>query len=184
MIKAIEGIITKKEPTNLILKTASGVSYGIAISLFCSAKLEKNQKIELLITQIIREDADLLYGFLDANEQKMFEMLIKLNGVGVATAMATCSSLTPAAFLSAITNGDLAALQTVAGIGAKTARRIIAELSDAKITMDEALPAYHHEAILALESLGFKREKILQTLSKCTSTNVGDLVKEALKKLA
>ena len=184
MIKAIEGVITKKEPTNLILKTAGGVSYGIAISLFCSAKLEKDQKVELNITQIIREDANLLYGFLDANEQKMFETLIKLNGIGAATAMAICSTLAPMAFLAAITSGDAAAFQSVPGIGAKTARRIIAELSDAKISMDEKIPSYRHEAALALESLGFKRDKILQVLGKCDSQNTGDLVKEALKKLA
>ena len=182
MIKAIEGVITKKEPTSLILKTAGGVSYGIAISLFCSAKLEKDQKVELNITQIIREDANLLYGFLDANEQKMFETLIKLNGIGAATAIATCSTLAPTAFLAAITSGD--AFQSVPGIGAKTARRIIAELSDAKISMDEKIPSYRHEAALALESLGFKRDKILQVLGKCDSQNTGDLVKEALKKLA
>ena len=184
MIKAIEGVITKKEPTNLILKTTGGVSYGIAISLFCSAKLEKDQKVELNITQIIREDTNLLYGFLDANEQKMFETLIKLNGIGAATAMATCSTLAPTAFLAAITSGDAAAFQSVPGIGAKTARRIIAELSDAKISMDEKIPSYRHEAALALESLGFKRDKILQVLCKCDSQNTGDLVKEALKKLA
>ena len=133
MIKAIEGVIVKKEPTNLILKTAGGVSYGIAISLFCSSKLEKDQKIELNITQIIREDANLLYGFLDLNEQKMFEMLIKLNGVGATTAMATCSSLTPSAFLSAINSADAAALQSVPGIGAKTARRIMLKLVSMRI---------------------------------------------------
>lgn len=184
MIKAIEGVITKKEPANLILKTAGGVSYGVAISLFCSAKLERGQSVELNITQIIREDADLLYGFLDSNEQKMFEMLIKLSGIGAATAMAVCSSLNPNAFLNAVKSGDAAALQTVPGIGVKTARRIIAELSDAKMTMDENLPSYQHEAILALESLGFKREKITKALSECDAQNTGELVKQALKKLA
>ncbi|MBR4141840.1 MAG: Holliday junction branch migration protein RuvA, partial [Campylobacter sp.] len=82
MIVAIEGIITKKEPTNCVIKLSNGISYSVNISLNCSAKLEKNAKIELLITQIIREDANLLFGFLDADEQKMFEMLIKLSGIG------------------------------------------------------------------------------------------------------
>ena len=86
--------------------------------------------------------------------------------------------------MTAITSGDAAAFQSVPGIGAKTARRIIAELSDAKISMDEKTPSYRHEAALALESLGFKRDKILQVLGKCDSQNTGDLVKEALKKLA
>lgn len=183
MIKAIEGVITKKEPAYLNLKTASGVTYGIFISLFCSAKLEKGAKIELNITQIIREDANLLYGFLDVSEQRMFEMLIKLNGIGASTAMAICSSLNPNAFSNAVINGDADALKSVPGIGPKTARRIIAELSDAKLTADESVPSYRHEAILALESLGFKRDKISKILPTCTATNVGELIKEALKKL-
>ncbi|QKF92211.1 Holliday junction branch migration protein RuvA [Campylobacter sp. CCUG 57310] len=183
MIKAIEGIITKKEPAYLLLKTSSGVTYGIVISLFCSAKLEKGEKVELSITQIIREDANLLYGFLDASEQRMFEMLIKLNGIGASTAMAVCSSLSPNAFTNAILNGDADALKSVPGIGVKTARRIIAELSDAKLVIDDATPSHHHEAILALESLGFKRDKISKVLSTCTATNVSELIKEALKKL-
>ena len=172
MIKAIEGVGTKKEPAFAVLKTNSGVSYGIFISLFCSAKLSKGEKVELAITQIIREDANLLYGFLDANEQKMFEMLIKLNGIGASTAMAVCSSLSSQAFTNAIISGD-----------ADTARRIIAELSDAKLISDESVPSYQNEALLALEALGFKREKIVKILPDCKSENTSDLIKEALKKL-
>lgn len=184
MIKAIEGIISKKEPAFVIVKTASGVSYGIFVSLFCAARLEKGQNIELNITQIIREDANLLYGFMDIAEQKMFEILIKLSGIGAATAMAVCSSLSPQSFSSAVINGDATTLQKVPGIGAKTARRIIAELSDAKLLTDTSVKEYQSEAIMALESLGFKREKIYKTLSECSSNNTSDLIKEALKKLS
>ena len=161
MIKAIEGVITQKMPAFVVLKTASGISYGLFISLFCSAKLETGAKVELKTTQIIREDANLLYGFLDASEQKMFEILIKLNG-----------------------SGDAAALQSVPGIGPKSARRIIAELGDAKLIADEAVPSYQSEALMALEALGFKRDKIVKILSDCEGENMGDNVKEALKKLA
>ena len=157
MIKAIEGVVTKKEPAFVILKTNSGVSYGIFISLFCSAKLSKGEKAELAITQIIREDANLLYGFLDANEQKMFEMLIKLNGIGASTAMAVCSSLSSQAFTNAIISGDADTFKSV--------------------------PSYQNEALLALEALGFKREKIVKILPDCKSENTSDLIKEALKKL-
>lgn len=184
MIKAIEGIITKKDPTFVIIKTASGVSYGIFVSLFCSAKLESGVKSELIITQIIREDANLLYGFLDNAEQRIFEMLIKLSGIGASTAMAVCSSLTPNAFTTAIFNADESVIRQVPGIGAKTARRIIAELSDAKLLNDESVPNHQNEALLALESLGFKREKIVKILPECKSTTTGELIKEALKKLA
>ncbi|CAD7287058.1 Holliday junction branch migration protein RuvA [Campylobacter suis] len=183
MIKAIEGIITKKEPAFVVLKTVSGVSYGVFISLFCSAKLETGVKTELNITQIIREDANLLYGFLDISEQKMFEMLIKLSGIGASTAMAVCSSLSANAFTNAVLNGDADTIKQVPGIGPKTARRIIAELSDAKLVSDESVPSYQNEALLALEALGFKREKIVKILPECKSQTTGELVKEALKKL-
>lgn len=182
MIKAIEGKISKKEPTYAHIKCASGLTYGVHISLFTSAKLQSKDVVELLITQIIREDANLLYGFLDIDEQKIFELLIKLNGVGASTAMAVCSSLSPQAFMNAVANADDAAIKSVPGIGPKTARRIIAELSDAKLAIDSA-PSYQQEAILALESLGFKREKVVSVLSKCDATDTGELVKQALKKL-
>ncbi|MBR0071210.1 MAG: Holliday junction branch migration protein RuvA [Campylobacter sp.] len=184
MIVAIEGIITKKEPTNCVIKLSNGISYSVNISLNCSAKLEKNAKIELLITQIIREDANLLFGFLEADEQKMFEMLIKLSGIGASTAMAVCSSLSSESFSKAVINGDTATLTSVPGIGPKTARRIVAELGDAKLMEFSSGESYKNEAAMALESLGFKRDKINKVLSECSSTSTAELVKEALKKLA
>ncbi|AQW80914.1 Holliday junction branch migration protein RuvA [Campylobacter pinnipediorum] len=185
MIKAIEGVITKKDPAFVILKTVSGVSYGIFISLFCSAKLESGSKIELNITQIIREDANLFYGFLDLSEQKMFEMLVKLNGIGASTAMAICSSLNPNSFTNAILNGDLDTLKKVPGIGLKTARRIIAELSDANLISGENISAHKNEAIMALEALGFKKDKIYKVLAgiDAESMETGEIIKQALKKL-
>ena len=92
----------------------------------------------------------------------MFEMLIKLNGIGASTAMAVCSSLSSQAFTNAIISGDADTFKSVPGIGPKTARRIIAELSDAKLINDESVPSYQNEALLALEALGFKREKIVK----------------------
>lgn len=183
MIKAIEGVVTKKDPAFIILKTTSGVSYGVFISLFCSAKIQKDSKVELSITQIIREDANLLYGFLDLNEQKMFEMLIKLSGVGASTAMAVCSSLSSNDFINAIINADDGVLKKVPGIGAKTARRIIAELSDAKLINDTNVSSSHNEAVMALEALGFKRDKIYKALSGCELNDTSELIKEALKRL-
>ena len=97
--------------------------------------------------------------------------------------MAVCSSLSPSDFVKAVINGDANALTAVPGIGVKTARRIIAELSDAKLILAD-IPTYKNEAIMALESLGFKREKIISVLNDCDSDNTGDLVKQALQKLA
>jgi len=98
MIAAIEGIITRKEPTACVIKCASGVSYALSLSLNTSAKLTQGRLTELVCVQILREDADSLYGFLDESEKRMFETLIKLSGVGASTAMAVCSTLAPQAF--------------------------------------------------------------------------------------
>ena len=183
MVVAIEGIIAKKEPTFVVLKCASGVSYGIFISLFSATKLEKGQKIELLITQILKEDSNKFYGFLDKDEQRIFEMLLKVNGVGATTAMAVCSSLDTSSFYKALNQGDENALKKVPCIGAKSAKRIIIELSDAKMQLD-SISDDKSEALAALLSLGFKQDKILNVLSTCKSSSTSELVKEALQKLA
>lgn len=184
MIAAIEGIITKKEPTNCIVKLNNGISYCVNISLNCSSKIEKSSKVEFLITQIIREDANLLYGFLDSGEKRIFDMLIKVSGIGASTAMAVCSTLSSDTFMRAIINGDSATLQSVPGIGVKTARRLVAELSDSKIVELSVSEDYKNETILALESLGFKRDRINKVLLECKATDTAALIKEALKKLA
>lgn len=183
MIVAIEGIVSKKEPTFMVLKTDSGVSYGVYISLFCSAKIEKDQRSEFLITQIIKEDSNKLYGFLDLDEQKMFELLIKISGIGATTAMAVCSSLDTNTFYNALKNSDESAFRKVPGIGPKSAKRIIAELGDLKINLSDSNPVVS-QALAALLSLGFKQENILKVLKTCESKNTAELIKEALKKLA
>lgn len=183
MIVAIEGLITQKMPGFVVLKLNNGISYGVQISFKTSAIVEKGEKREFLISQILREDSDNLYGFLETSEQRNFDMLRKLNGIGANTALAVCSSMSSDDFIKAVINGDITALTQVPGIGPKTARRIIAELSDAKlISLDT--PQYQNETIMALESLGFKRDKILPILKTCEAQNTSDLVKEALQKLA
>ena len=183
MIKAIEGLITKKEPTQLWIKCA-GITYGVNISLFTSAALQKGENIELYITQIIREDANLLYGFLKESEQRIFELLLTVNGIGASTAMAVCLSRNPDEFSAAVINGDDAVLKRVPGIGPKTARTLIAQLSDAKLGEISSASSSSSEAFMALESLGFKRDKISAALAKCTSNDTASLIKEALKILA
>lgn len=184
MIVEIEGILTKLEPGMAVIKLNSGISYGIIISLNCSSTLIKGEKTVLSIKQIVREDANLLYGFKDSDEKMMFEILLKVSGVGASTAMAVCSTLKYSDFASAVINGDTKVLTTVPGIGLKTARKIIAELSDAKLISSQSLESYKSESIMALESLGFKRDKILKILPTCKAQNTADLIKEALKKLA
>lgn len=184
MIEAIEGILTKKEPTNCIIKTNVGISYKIFISLTCSSLLEEGKNIELLISQIIREDANLLYGFIEESERKMFQTLIKVSGIGANTAMTTCSSLSSDMFTKALVENNTLAFTKIPGIGPKTAKRIIAELSDSKVIDSIQNQSNSNiEAIMALESLGFKKDKINKILLQCVSKNTADLVKEALKKM-
>lgn len=182
MVVAIEGIITKKEPAFIIIKCLNGLSYGIFVSLFCSSKLQTQEKYELFITQIIKEDSNKFYGFLDKEEQKIFEMLLKVNGVGASTAMAICSTLDVNSFYKALNSGDESMLKKVPGIGAKSAKRIIVELSDAKTKL-ESVNDDKNQALSALLSLGFKQDKIISVLANCKADNASELIKEALKKL-
>jgi Holliday junction DNA helicase RuvA len=183
MIVALEGKIVHKEPTFVHLALSSGITYKIGISLNTSAEL-KNHEARLLITQIIREDAHLLFGFLHVDEQRMFETLIKLSGIGPSTAMAVCSTLTPKGFASALMHANADAFKSVPGIGPKSAKRILVELSDFALDSPAGNESSsHQEALLALESLGFKKERIQKILSTCITTDTASLVKEALKKL-
>ena len=183
MIAAIEGVVSLKEPTFVVLKTNGGVSYGLSVSLFCSARLEKGQKAELFTTHIVKEDSQRLFGFLDKNEQRMFELLLKVSGVGPSTAMAVCSSLDTNAFYAALHTGDEAALKRVAGIGVKSAKRIIVELGDAKVAI-EGGDESKNQALQALLSLGFKQDRVLKALADCKASTTSELIKEALQKLS
>ena len=180
MIKAIEGRVTKKEPTYIWLKTG-GISYGISVSLFTAAKIELGSVCELFITQIIKEDANLLFGFLESAEQRTFELMLKVSGIGPATAMAVCSALEPSAVSIAVTSGDIATFKRVPGIGEKTAKLLLAQLSDANFLSSSSTNPAANEAVMALESLGFKRENISAALNKCQATETVALIKEALK---
>ncbi|MDR1614010.1 MAG: Holliday junction branch migration protein RuvA [Campylobacteraceae bacterium] len=183
MIAAIEGRIIKKEPAFIYLKTISGITYKVAVSLYCSAAI-KQEMIELNITQIIREDANLLFGFLDRDEQRMFEQLIKLNGIGTATALAVCSTLTPEEFSKALATSDANAFIKVPGIGLKSAKRILVELGEFVLeNIFNASSQSQTDARLALEALGFKSDKIKAVLFTCKGGSAQEIIKEALAKL-
>jgi Holliday junction DNA helicase RuvA len=143
----------------------------------------KDTNVELKITQIIREDADNLYGFLDINEKLMFDSLIKTNGIGPKAALAVCSTYTPKSFASILMTSDISSLKRVPGIGPKSASRILVEMNGTFIVDDSNSPTHIREATMALTNLGFKKDAINKVLAKCSSTNTSDLLKEALKKL-
>ncbi len=181
MIAMLDGKIVRKEPTLLWLKVG-GVTYEVNISVNCYNELG-SEGAELFITQIIREDANLLYGFLDKNEKKMFDSLIKISGVGPKAAMAICSTYSPATFSDIISRGDVSSLKRVVGIGPKTAGRILVELGGFSVDDTTFKNSAASEAAMALESLGFKKEEIAKAMQGLSGNDTGKLVKEALKKL-
>jgi len=182
MIVGIEGIVEKKEPTFIHINL-NGLIYEVHISINTSNAI-KDKKVKLHITQIIREDVNLLYGFIDSSEKKMFDTLIKINGVGPKVAMAVCSTFVPESFAKVVSSKDVSMLKRVPGIGPKAASRILVELAD--FIVDEGTQSMdthsYNEAIMALESLGFKKDAISKAL-KNESGDTATLVKTALKKL-
>lgn len=185
MIVGLKGTVEYKEPTFVHVEV-SGVVYEVFISLQSFSALG-NDEVKLFTSHIIREDAQLLYGFLDISEKKLFERLIKISGVGPKVAMAICSTYTPSQFATVINNKDVNGVKKVPGIGPKSAGRILVELNGFDVELvssaDEPKTKAFSEASEALESLGFKKDKISKVLSECSGSDTSSLVKEALKLL-
>jgi holliday junction DNA helicase RuvA len=185
MIVGINGKIEYKEPT-FVHVDVRGVVYEVFVSLHTFSALG-NDEVKLFTTQIIREDAQLLFGFLDMAEKKMFARLIKINGVGPKVAMAICSTYTPSQFATVINNKDMNGVKKVPGIGPKSAGRILVELNGFDVELvssgDAPKSLAFNQASEALESLGFKKDKISKALSASSGEDTASLVKEALKLL-
>ncbi|MGB5867105.1 MAG: Holliday junction branch migration protein RuvA [Arcobacteraceae bacterium] len=185
MIVGIEGKVVKKEPT-LIHINVQGLTYEVFVSINCSSAIIE-ETVRLHTTQIIKEDSNNLFGFLDINEKTLFDTVIKINGVGPKAAMAICSTFTPSSFAQIVETSDIAMLKRVPGIGPKGASRILVELSGFVLANTDTAENNFGEnataAVMALESLGFKKDQINKVLSTCTQTDTSGIVKEALKKL-
>lgn len=186
MIVGLRGRIEYKEPSFVHIDV-EGVVYEVFISLQSFSALS-GDNIKLFTSHIVREDAQLLYGFVELGEKKLFERLIKINGVGPKVAMAICSTYTPSQFATIINNKDLNGVKKVPGIGPKSAGRILVELAgfDEELlqnSSESSQSAFVSQATEALEALGFKKDKISKALSSCSSDDTASLVKEALKLL-
>jgi Holliday junction DNA helicase RuvA len=184
VIVGLKGNIEYKEPT-VVHVEVSGVIYEVYISLQTFSALP-DKEVKLFTSHIIREDAQLLFGFLDMSEKKLFQRLIKISGVGPKVAIAICSTYTPSQFATIINNKDVNGIKKVSGIGPKSAGRILVELSGFDVELlSSSAPQNkaHNEAREALESLGFKKDNILKALSEAKGEDTASLVKEALKLL-
>lgn len=191
MIFRIEGNLIEKNPAWVVID-CSGVGYQVHITLNTYAKLPENGKCVLHTTQIIREDAHLLYGFHSKAEREMFHMLISVSGVGASSANLILSYMTPNDVQSAIIEGNVVQLKAVKGIGQKTAERIIVDLRN-KLSKTE-LPSIsslqdntlRDEALSALVMLGFNKAAAEKGLAKALKENknqdsVEQLIKAVLK---
>jgi Holliday junction DNA helicase RuvA len=193
MYDYIEGKIIEKTPTYMVIDTGN-VGYFINISLNTFTRIPDREQCRLFIHQIIRDDAHLLFGFIDKQEREIFRQLLTVSGIGANTARLILSSLTPDDIMKAINEGNVYQLKSVKGIGIKTAQRIIVDLKGkvgkevemTEIFMTES-NTIREESLSALVHLGFTKsvvDKVIhQIMAEKKDLTVEEVIKEALKRL-
>ena len=193
MITHIQGKLTEKNPTHVVID-CNGVGYMLNISLHTYSQIPDEENLKLFTHLQVKEDAHTLYGFSSLAEREIFRLLISVSGIGPNIARTMLSSLTPKQVREAIAVNDVALIQSIKGIGAKTAQRVILDLKDKILKIydiDEvSIPQDNtnkNEALSALEVLGFAKkqaERIVDKIVKITpDANVETIIKEALKNL-
>ena len=193
MITHIEGKLVEKNLTDVVID-CNGVGYLLHISLHTYSQIPDEENLKLYTHLLVREDSHTLYGFSSIAEREIFKLLISVSGVGASTARTMLSSLTPSQVKEGIAVGDVVLIQSIKGIGAKTAQRVILDLKDKVLKVydiDEVSVRTNNtikdEALSALEVLGFAKkqsERIIDNIiSNNPSANVETVIKEALKNL-
>ncbi len=192
MIGRLTGILLEKQPPQLLLDV-NGVGYEVEAPMTTFYKLpEVDQKLRLFTHLVVREDAQLLYGFYTEEERRLFRTLIKVNGVGAKMALTILSGIEAQDFANCIHDNDTARLIKLPGIGKKTAERLIVEMRDklddweVKLTVSGAFStpmasSAESDAISALVSLGFKPQEASKSISQL---NIEGLSSEEIIRLA
>ena len=193
MITHIKGRLSEKSPTNVVIET-NGIGYWINISLTTFSQIPDQENIKLFTHLQIKEDSHSLYGFYTSKEREIFRLLISVSGVGTSTARTMLSSLTPEQVIDAISSNNVSVVQSVKGIGSKTAQRLIIELRDKVLKIydiDEAFVDSNNttreEALSALEVLGINKKSAGRLVDKIIKDNlditVEEIIKETLKNI-
>lgn len=193
MITHIQGKLVEKTPTEVVID-CNGVGYHINISLHTFSLIPEQENLKLFTFLQVKEDAHTLYGFVEKQERELFKLLISVSGIGANIARTMLSSLAPQQIIHAIASDDVATVQSIKGIGAKTAQRVILDLKDKVLkvyNLDEVSiiesNTNKEEALSALEVLGFARktaEKVVEKINKeVPNSSVEYLIKQALKSL-
>ena len=193
MIAHLQGKLVEKTPTQVVID-CGGVGYHVNISLHTYSLLPSTDFIKLYTHLQIKEDAHTLFGFVEKSEREIFKMLLSVSGIGASIARTMLSSLDPKQITNAIASGDVVTIQSIKGIGSKTAQRVILDLKDKVLKLydlDEVSMSQNNtnrdEALSALEVLGFVRkasERIVEKIIKeSPDSSVEFIIKQALKNL-
>ena len=193
MITQLRGRLVEKSPTSVVID-CQGVGYLVNISLFTYGQLTDDENIKLYTHLQVREDAHTLYGFSTDLERQLFRLLIGISGIGANTARTMLSSLSPSEIGQAIQSDQVNVIQSVKGIGAKTAQRVVIELRDKvqAVIADAGIPAVssntnREEALSALVVLGYQTKSCVKILDELLAMDaemsVERLIRNALNKL-
>ncbi len=188
MIEYIKGELAELTPTYAVID-CGGVGYMLNISVPTYSSLDGLKEAKLLVHEAIREDAHVLYGFINEQERSLFRSLIGVSGVGANTARMILSSIAAPQLEQIIITGDHAMLKKVKGIGSKTAERIIVDLKDKIKPIGDSLilqptvtNEVYEEALAALVMLGFNRVQSQKVLKKLFDREPSIAVEVAIKK--
>jgi len=195
MFAYIEGSLVVREPAFVVIDVG-GIGYELKITLGTYSAVKSMSKVKLFTYSHIKEDAYTLYGFIDQSEKNLFMALISISGVGPATGVMILSSLSPPEIQNAILTENVSVIQSVKGVGAKTAQRIILELKDKLMKENlvtqngqNSLISYNsvqEEALSALVTLGINKivaeKAIINNLKNADKDlTVEELIKRVLK---
>jgi len=193
MIAHIQGKLVEKSPTEVVID-CNGVGYQVNISLHTFGLLPSTDFIKLFTYLLVKEDSHSLYGFIEKSEREIFKLLLSVSGIGANTARTMLSSIEPKQIINALASGDVGTIQSIKGIGAKTAQRAILDLKDKVLklyALEEVSLSQSNtnkdEALSALEVLGFVRKSSEKVVDKIVAimpdASVETIIKQALKNL-
>ena len=193
MIAHLQGKLVEKTPTHVVID-CGGVGYDVNISLHTYSLLPSTDFIKLFTHLQIKEDSHTLFGFVEKSEREIFKLLLSVSGIGASIARTMLSSLDPKQITNAIASGDVITIQSIKGIGSKTAQRVILDLKEKVLKLydlDEVSMSQSNtnrdEALSALEVLGFVRktsERVIEKIIKyAPDSSVEFIIKQALKNL-
>jgi Holliday junction DNA helicase RuvA len=198
MISYIKGTLVACQPTNVIIENSSGMGMHIEISLQTYEVIKSMKEVQLYTHLHFKKDGQVvsgieLYGFYEQSEKTMFELLILVSGIGTNTARLMLSSMRSDEIRGAILTDNEAKISSIKGIGPKTAKRLILELKDKMLKMDDGTAIevssnnkLRDDALIALSSLGFQKNTVLKALATVEKNypevnKVEDIIKYALK---